>query len=290
MRAGALLLLLAGGCREVARFDATPARGPAVARWAETLPEVVTADGRVDYDRLEARRGALDDYVASLAAPFGTRRDHPHHGLWIDAFNALALWTALEHGRPASIDDVSVGWPWPGHDAYRERAWVIDGYPQSMWEIRNEHLRGKVVDWRDHAALHDPWWSAPPLRAALYEDAVLGPVLADQTQRWLRDPDRGVAVDGDVAVFPETWARFGGDITFQNPGETLCEVASRFVVGPVRQRLVGLANAGCPHRFRPRDPRLDDASGAKRAGPAASPPPVRRRPRVTDSDADQEAP
>lgn len=255
-------LLLALGCRTTLAPDrAAPA--DAVAAWEAALSEVVTADGRVDYDALEARRDALAGYVAWLADPPRGRvdRENTQHAFWINAYNALVLYGVLHDGRPASVDDVP-GWlPWAGSGFFYERAYLVQGEWLSLWEIQHERLRGRVMDYRDHAALHDATMGCPPLRAELYRADRLEDQLRDQMERWVADDARGLRIEGDVAVFSPRFDRFAEDFELLTVGDDLCTTAARYAVGPRKQALLGLARAGCPHRFFEADRRLADASG-----------------------------
>src|SRR5690242_1855532 len=72
------------------------------------LESVVTPDGLVDYDALEANRGALDGYVAWLGSEkaWQGRLTKEWHAQYLNAYNAFVLYQVLERGRPASVMDV----------------------------------------------------------------------------------------------------------------------------------------------------------------------------------------
>ena len=65
--------------------------------WTALLAEVVTAEGRVDYPRLVARRERLTGFVAALAA--ASPESHPERfptdedrlAYWLNAYNAFTL-------------------------------------------------------------------------------------------------------------------------------------------------------------------------------------------------------
>lgn len=256
---GAPLALLLAACRPVmAPVVPAPERDPSEA-WEDLLARVVTPGG-VDYDLLEAERGALDAYVAWIARPRARReRDAPRHAFALNAFNALGLFAVLQDGRPASVVDRD-GWLWwEGSGFFYERAFLLEGQPTSLHEVEHEWLRGKVMDYRDHAALHVPARSSPPLRPELYVQGGLGPQLDDQMARWVADDVLGVRVEGDVAVFSAVFAEHAWDFEFLTAGDDLCTTAARFAVGEKKAALERLARAGCPTRFMDVDTSLDDA-------------------------------
>ncbi len=249
------------GCRPVlAPRVPTPSADPTEA-WGALLGEVVTEDGLVDYDALEANRGPLDAYVAWLARPRRHRdRDAPRHALALNAYNALVLYAVLEDGRPASVRDVD-GWlPVSGSGFFYERAFLIEGQPTSLHELEHEWLRGKVMDYRDHAALNCASRSCPPLRGELYQQGGLPRQLDEQMERWVADDVRGVRIEGDEAVFSPIFSWFGWDFSLFTAGDDLCTTAASYATGEKKAALRRLAREGCPHRFFAYDWSLNDAS------------------------------
>lgn len=271
MRGWALLVLLAG-CRAVIEPKVPPPdRDPSDA-WEALLGSVVTPDGLVDYDTLEANRGPLDDYVAWIGKERSIARSNQRHAFMLNAYNALVLFQVLERGRPGSVLDVD-GWlPEPGSAFFFETAFRVDGTATSLHEIEHEYLRFKQLDYRDHAAINCASRSCPPLRPTLYDNNRLDKQLKEQMMVWVADDARGVSVRRDEAVFSPIFDWYAYDFDFQTQGEDLCTIAARFAVGPKRTALRGLAARGCPHRFADYDWSLNDASGAA-ALPAAAPAP-----------------
>lgn len=263
MKLGVLLLGLAA-CRPVlAPRQAPPDEDPSAA-YDALLGRVVTEAGWVDYDRLEADRGALDAYVAWIAKPRpNLPRDNPRHAFMINAYNALVLYAVLEDGRPASVLDVQ-GWlPTPGSGFFYERAFLVDGVPTSLWEIEHEFLRGKVMDHRDHAALNCASASCPPLRAGLYGGGLNATLDAAMT-RWIDDEVRGVRIEPGRAVFSPIFDWFAWDFSFFTSGDDLCTMAARHASPAKAKALRELADKGCPHSFFDYDWSLNDASGQGR--------------------------
>jgi hypothetical protein len=253
------------GCRPVLSADVpAPRREPAEA-WAEVLADVVTEDGAVRFDALEARRGPLDAYVAWLAVSEPPReRDNPQHAFWLNAYGALTLWTALQDELPAraAVDasvgvDAVAGWmPWTGSGFFFERAYVVQGMPTSLAEIAHERLRGRVMDPRDFAALPTLRRTGPPLRGELYRTRDLDAQLDDQLARWLAS-DRGLRWDGDVPLFHPIFSTYDEDFALWMVGDDPCTIAARFAEGELKDRLRAAARAGCPHGTFPEDGALD---------------------------------
>lgn len=269
MRLAALLVLL-GACRPVmAPKVPAPDFDPSDA-WEALLGQVVTADGLVDYDKLEANRGPLDEYVAWIGKYRRPPRSNQRHAFMLNAYNALVLYQVLERGRPASVQDVD-GWlPKPGSAFFYETAFLVDGTPTSLDEIGTEYLRFKQLDYRDHAAMNGASRSSPPLRPSLYDTTHVEKQLREQMMRWVADDARGVRVEDGVAVFSPIFDWYGYDFDFQTQGDDLCSIASRFAAGAKKLALRKASAVGCPHRYFEFDDALNDGSGEPSA-PAPSP-------------------
>ena len=255
------MILLALGCRAVLPAEGTPAGAPL--RWDRTLREVVTADGRVDYDALEAQRASLDDYVVWLEQPasFSGRISADRHAFWINAYNALTLYQVLERGRPASVMDVPGVLPLPGSGFFLETAFDVGGEWFSLSEIEHEHLRMKELDYRDHAALNCASGGCPPLRAGLYSQGALRRELDEAMARWVDDPARGVRIDDDLGLvwFSPIFEWYGLDFALGDHEDSLCALTAGFASEPLAARLRAFDARGCPHRFTEYDWNLNTA-------------------------------
>ena len=90
------------GCRQpMAPNQPPPAQDPTQA-WGEVLAKVVSDDGYVDYDLLEANRAPLDEYVAWISQNdlFSKDKMTAHrHAFWLNTFNALTMFQILEGAR-----------------------------------------------------------------------------------------------------------------------------------------------------------------------------------------------
>jgi hypothetical protein len=254
------LIVALGACRPVlAPRVAAPSKDPSD-DWEAVLRDVVTPDGWVDYAALEARREPLDRYVAWIGRSRRIDRDSARHAFLLNAYDALVMYAVLEDGRPASTEDVE-GWlPFPGSGFYVERAFLVDGQPLSLFELLQEQIRNRVLDYRDHAAIHGGRASDPPVRPELYRAQGLGRQLDQQMARWIADDVRGVRVEEGEAVFSPVFDRYAWDFSFQTVGDDLCTTAARYALGGEKEALQALAGQGCPHRFAEPDPTLNDAA------------------------------
>lgn len=252
------------GCRTSMSPDASaPEREPGIA-YGNLLQEVVTDDGLVDYDALEADREPLDRYVAWLAAEPVRGRPPDRHAFWLNAYNALVLFQVLERGRPASVLDVD-GWiPVDGSGFFYETQFEIEGEWLSLSEIEHERIRWMEMDLRDHAAINCASRSCPPLRPELYRQNQLDRQLKEQMGRWVDDDARGVRIEGEgsdaVAVFNPIFDWYERDFEFFSVGKSPCAVAAMFASGEKAAALTALDARGCPRSFSEYDWRLNDAS------------------------------
>ncbi|MBA2320538.1 MAG: DUF547 domain-containing protein [Deltaproteobacteria bacterium] len=240
-----------------------PSKEP-VAEYEALLAAVVTEDGFVDYDALEADREPLDRYVAWLANgdPIRGKNTNDHHATWLNAYNALVLYQVLERGRPASVLDVDVLLPIDGAGFFYETQFNVEDDWLSLAEIESERIRWMELDHRDHAALNCASRSCPPLRSELYRREKLEAQLRDQMKRWVDDDRRGVRIEGKEAVFNPIFEWYARDFDFFSAGKDICEIAANFAERKKATKLLDLSAHGCPHRFFTYDWSLNDASAA----------------------------
>lgn len=271
MRAVPLVLLLALGCREPLVPDRPPPATDPSAAWAALLRRAVDPHGYVHYDLLERERDTLEDYVAWLGGPTPWERHRVGRrlALYLDAWNALVLYQVLERGRPDSVLDVR-GWlPGPGSGFFVETRFRLGREWRSLSEIAHQLVRHAELDVRAHAALSCAAMSCPPVRPELYtRGGNLLAKLEDQMRRWLADDERGVRIEGDVAVFNPIFDRYARDFSAWTAGADPCTLAAGFTSGEKQARLLDLAAQGCPRRFFPFDARLNDAARAPGRGSA----------------------
>lgn len=256
-----LAIALLSGCRT--SFESSGNPRVASRTWEAMLGHVVTEDGLVDYDAIEADREPLDDFVAWIARGDAMRgkKKADHHAFWLNAYNALVIFQVLERGRPASVLDVD-GWiPLPGSGFFVETQFQVGDDWLSLSEIEHERVRMKELNYRDHAALNCASMGCPPLLDELYVKPKLRDQLTSQMERWVNDPVRGVRVEDGVAVFSPIFDWYAFDFEFTSAGDDPCTIAASHAREPLHTQLVDLAEAGCPRRFASYDWSLNDASG-----------------------------
>ncbi len=227
-----LLAILVGGCSSPAPASATGAGSVApAAATSEPLTgfdhthgafdavlQQVVSDGTVDYGALAGSRGALDGYLASLAAVSvdqlaGFEREQAM-ALWINAYNALTLALILDNGPLESIREIEEPWDRPKS--------TVAGRTLSLNQIEHEILRAQYPDARLHMVLVCAALSCPKLSSRAYaadrleaqlDEASRG--FAGDTARNRFDPDRGVLAVSRIfewygADFVKQYAERGG--------------------------------------------------------------------------------
>src|SRR5581483_9006004 len=153
--------------------------------WSALLAEVVTFDGRVDYQALVARRDVLDEVVAALgaASPVSDPARFPgeDHRLayWLNAYNVFTL-----HAIVAEYPITSV-WKTRDGQFFGRRRHVAGGRAVSLDDIEHEILRGEFAEPRIHFAINCGSNGCPPLRPRAYEGARLRETLRAAAERFL---------------------------------------------------------------------------------------------------------
>ena len=153
--------------------------------WSSLLAEVVTPDGKVDYDRLASRRTRLDDFVAALggASPESQPDLFPAEddrlAYWINAYNAFTLHAILAEYPISSV--------WRARDGqfFQRRRHVAGGRAVSLDDIEHEILRGRFAEPRIHFAINCGSNGCPPMRPSAYEGAGIRDTLRAATRRFL---------------------------------------------------------------------------------------------------------
>lgn len=257
-----LLLLVGSGCRQTLSSSGQPAPN-APKQWEALLRRVVDDRGLVDYDTLEAERGALDNYIAWLGAPatWEGKVSKDWHAQYLNAYNALVLFQVLERDRPESVLDVRGLLPIPGFRFFHGTQFSMGPDMLTLSEIENERLRWKELDYRDHAAMNCASMSCPPLRAELYRLPGLQAQLDDQMGVWLADEQRGVRIVDGKAVFNPIFDWFERDFEFFSAGLDPCTIAATHTNDDTkREALYALARKGCPREYFAYDWSLNDSN------------------------------
>ncbi len=202
MRTLLILLLLctaapsARSARDPPPFDRSHALFDAL------LSEHVSA-GHVDYRRLTEHPQALDEYLALLAslapADLQALPRSDQLAYWINAYNAFALKSIIEHYPLRRRGIVGLAFPansiWQITGVWKDRRWRAAGRTVSLDQIEHDIIRPVFQEPRSHFALVCASTSCPDLRAQAYRGEVIEEQLEEQTQRFLHDQRKGVRID-----------------------------------------------------------------------------------------------
>ena len=163
--------------------DAVPAREP-LGSWQRVLERFVDDSGRVDYRALARDRTDLDAFVAWIHVTGVNDRALAYH---LNAYNALAMYNALERGVPDSLG---------GFELLRFfvlRKFQLGGEPISLYAYENDVIR-KLGDARAHFALNCMALGCPRLPRAPFPALGLDAVLERETRYFLGE-SRNLRVD-----------------------------------------------------------------------------------------------
>ena len=153
--------------------------------WSRLLAAVVTADGKVDYEALAARRELLDTFVAMLAtaSPDSDPGRFPSedHALayWINAYNAFVLHAVIEEYPIRSVWKVRDG------QFFARRRHDAGGTRVSLDDIEHRILRGRFAEPRIHFAINCASNGCPPMRTEAYEPDGIRATLRSATRQFL---------------------------------------------------------------------------------------------------------
>ena len=196
----AVIVLLAGCAQLVPAPEGAPESGREAAEsaWARVLERHVDERGRVDFTALERGRADLDRYVGWVYATgpnnrpalFASRAEVLAYHL--NAYNALAMYSVLAAGRPASLSGYGLL-----RFFYFKRI-AVGGEPMSLYRYENEIIR-PLGEERVHFALNCMALSCPRLPRTPFRAETLEAALAAETKRFLDEP-RNVSVDAPRRV------------------------------------------------------------------------------------------
>lgn len=149
--------------------------------WTDLLAEVVSADGKVDYEALGARRARLDAVVAALGAAPAADEPTAEHRLayWLNAYNVFTLHAILVEYPISSV------WKTRDGQFFQRRRHRAGGQDVSLDDIEHEILRGEFREPRIHFAINCGSNGCPALRPAAYVGEGLRDTLRGATERFL---------------------------------------------------------------------------------------------------------
>jgi len=188
------LALAATGCALNVPAPKTPVQAPEASEraWARVLDAWVDDRGRIDFAGIAKAPGDLDAYVAWVGAvsPESSPGSFPtaesRLAYWINAYNALAMYNAIQSGIPRSLGGTKFRF------FYRDRL-VLGGKRVSLYALENEVIR-PLGDPRIHFALNCMVRGCPRLPRVPFEAARLDEQL-DSAARLFFNEERNVALD-----------------------------------------------------------------------------------------------
>lgn len=170
-----------------------------------------------DHAGLAADRAGLDAFVATLAAvgpgtdPARFPTDDDQLAYWINAYNALMLYTVAEEGPVASVMDIhGVIEPKPGFGVFFGVRVPVDGRWMHLYGLENDVIRG-FGDARIHAAINCASGSCPALAPTPYLPATLQQQLDAATRRFCAAPHVAVDHGAKQVRLSSIFEWFGGD-------------------------------------------------------------------------------
>ena len=153
--------------------------------WDRLLSAVVAEDGKVDYERLAARRAMLEEFVAELGEVSPDSRPDlfasEEDGLayWINAYNAFTL--------DAIVDEYPIRSVWKTRDGqfFQRRRHLAGGAALSLDDIEHEILRSEFAEPRIHFAINCGANGCPAVRPSAYRGDGLRDTLHEATKAFL---------------------------------------------------------------------------------------------------------
>lgn len=191
---GWLALVWLAGC---STLQATPPVAPLPSdvafAWPSVLQDAVDGQGRVDFRRLSANRGALEIAVAAIAetAPNNAPLEFPTRAeqlaFHINAYNTLAMYALVRSGIPGRLSPIDRA------DLFKLTRFVVGGRAMSLAEYEDDLIR-PLQDERVHFALNCMAVSCPRLPQVPFRPVALYAALDTAARFFLNEP-RNVQVD-----------------------------------------------------------------------------------------------
>jgi len=154
--------------------------------WNALLPEVVTPEGKVDYQRLRDKRDLLDRFVGELgivspeSQPDAFPADEDRLAYWINAYNAFTLHAILDEYPITSV------WKTRDGQFFQRRRYLAGGRAVSLDDIEHTILRDGYREPRIHFAINCGSNGCPPVRPQAYRGTGLLDTLRRATEIFLR--------------------------------------------------------------------------------------------------------
>ncbi len=167
---------------------AAPAHAVDHSAFQQVLSTYVDARGRVDYAGIK-ESGALDGYLADVAAAALPASQDERIALWVNAYNALTIDMIADEWPVGSIRDLDGGKVWD------TRKFTVAGEQLSLNDIEHGKLR-PLTDGRIHAAVNCASRGCPPLQRTAFQGASLDSQLDAAAESWAAG--NAVVIDRDA--------------------------------------------------------------------------------------------
>ena len=156
-----------------------------------TLSTYVDDQGLVNYQALQAKREALDNFNSSFAtvtpSTYATWSEAQQLAFWINAYNSFTLQSIIDQNPlKESIKDIFGVW--------KINKWPILDQQKTLDNIEHKTIRADFNEPRIHVALVCAAVSCPPLRNEPYTATQLDAQLDDQTRKFIASP-QGFRID-----------------------------------------------------------------------------------------------
>lgn len=149
----------------------------------------VDANGLIDYQAIQADRGALDEFLGYVAVTspqkdpelFPTRESKMAY--YINAYNALAIRGVIDRPGLKSVDDIKVEYFF--YTRYR-----IGGKKLDLYRLENSVIRPMFEDPRIHFALNCQSGGCPIFPDVAFHPENLDAFLDEQTTKFVNHPEK----------------------------------------------------------------------------------------------------
>jgi hypothetical protein len=153
--------------------------------WSALLSEVITENGRVDYERLAHRRDLLQHVIEEFAAsspendPAAFPADDDQLAYWLNAYNLFTLNAIIEEYPITSV--------WKARDGrfFQRRRHSAGGKLISLDDIEHQILRVRFAEPRIHFAINCGSNGCPPIRPEAFDPEGIRERLRTATENFL---------------------------------------------------------------------------------------------------------
>lgn len=228
----------------------SPESDPSAA-WAELLGEVSSSRG-INYTKLRENRDVLDHYV-SWIAEHGPRKDRmsiregkKRLAFLINAYNALVLYSIIEHPELESVQDLSVGlYDEGGAGFFLGQEFKVDGEWVSLFYLEQQYLLGNFQDPLLHAVLNCGSRGCPELR--YIKEKGIDKTLVIAMEDFINSPAGAQAPQkkGEPWQVSEIFFWYKKDFIEWSTADNLCNYLRPYATGELSYWLEAEADSPC---------------------------------------------